>query len=111
MPELKTIKIVNPDGPDFILINESDFDPKIHTRWEQRKPSKSKSDDKTETEISQSQDATTDSVLARINELEALYTRDGWRPIADLGESLGIEKPDGGWRDAIPLIAEREQQS
>lgn len=112
MPEIKTIKVVNPDGPDYMIINESDFDKTVHVRWEQRKQTKPKS--KAETVQTSNESFTViegDPILSRINELEELYKADGWRPIADLGESLKIEKPAGGWRDAIPLIAQREQET
>lgn len=104
MPELDTVKVVNPDGSGLMIINAQDFDPKIHTRWEARKSSKKESQPETiETPVS-------DAVLDRINELENLYKASGWRSIADLAESLGIEKPDSGWRDAIPLIADKEDE-
>ncbi len=35
MAELPTIKIKNPKGEGFILINEADFDPQTHKRWEE----------------------------------------------------------------------------
>ena len=37
---LATVEIVHPDGAEkgSIVINESDFDPAVHTRWSERKP-------------------------------------------------------------------------
>jgi hypothetical protein len=111
MPELDTIKVVNPDGEGFMIINAEDFNPKLHTKWEARRPKKESQLKTTETSegITQSNDPVADVVLARINELEGLYKESGWRSIADLAESMGIEKPPSGWRDAIVLIAEAEK--
>lgn len=108
MPEIETIKVVNPDGEGFMIINKSDFDPKTHTRYEQRKQAKKA---ETQTETKKRIEPASDSELERIQELESIYQQDGWRAIADLAEGMGIEKPEKGWRDAIPLIAEKERAS
>lgn len=108
MPEVKTIKVINPDGEGFMIINESDFDSKIHTRYEQRKQSKK---DESQSKTKQRTEPASDLELARIQELESIYQQDGWRAIADLAEGMGIEKPEKGWRDAISLIAEKELAS
>ena len=45
-------------------------------------------------------------------ELEAMLKQNhGWRKIAAIAEPLGIEKPEGGWDDAIALILEKEELS
>lgn len=37
MAEVPTVRVVNPSNPDeFIIINESDFDPDEYTLWEER---------------------------------------------------------------------------
>ena len=49
---------------------------------------------------------------ARRAELQAIYDEgDGrnWSPIKAIAESYGIDKPDGGWEDAIPLIVDAEK--
>lgn len=33
MAELKTVAIANLDGSDYIVINEADYDAKVHTLW------------------------------------------------------------------------------
>lgn len=41
MQTLKTIRVVYPDGSrPFYLINEVDFDPEIHTKYEDPQPAK-----------------------------------------------------------------------
>ena len=35
MAELPTTKIKNPKGEGYILINDADFDPQTHKRWEE----------------------------------------------------------------------------
>lgn len=111
MASIPTIKIVNPDGEGYAIINESDFNPKLHTKWEQRKQSKPKKESSQDGTETLSNDESADRVLARIQELEQVYQSSGWRAIADLAETLGIEKPDEGWRAAIPLIAQKELDS
>lgn len=37
MAELPTVRIVNPSNPDdYVIINESDYDPDTHELWEER---------------------------------------------------------------------------
>lgn len=38
MAQLQTVKIKNPKGEGFVLINEGDFDPQMHKRWEEVEP-------------------------------------------------------------------------
>lgn len=42
--------------------------------------------------------------IDRKAELEAM----DWREVKAIAEKLGIEKPENGWDEAIPLIIEKE---
>ena len=41
-------------------------------------------------------------------QLEAIFEEQGWRGIAAIAKPLLIEKPEGGWDEAISLIVEAE---
>lgn len=82
---IPTIKVQADTPEGYTIINEDDFDPNQHQRYEDAPPS------------------------PRQAELEALYDAEGYRAIQAIAEPLNIEKPKGGWRDAISLIVEREQ--
>mgnify|MGYP003141264549 CR=1 FL=1 len=40
MAEAKTVKVQN--GQGYMLINESDYDPAVHTKYDERPPARSK---------------------------------------------------------------------
>ncbi|MEL7503175.1 MAG: hypothetical protein AAFN18_11975 [Cyanobacteria bacterium J06554_6] len=46
----------------------------------------------------------------RVAELQGLYEAEGFRPIKDIAEALGISKPEDGWDESFELIAEAEQK-
>jgi len=49
MAKIPTKKVVNPDAPDdFMIINESDFNPDVHKLWEGEEPEESGSGASTE---------------------------------------------------------------
>jgi hypothetical protein len=52
-------------------------------------------------------------VSARTKELEDLYLSEdgGWRAIKALADPHKIEKPEGGWDEAIPLIVAAEAKA
>jgi hypothetical protein len=110
---IPTIKVQADTPEGYILINESDFDSSQHQRYETRRPrSRTSAAAATEAEPdppTSEQNSPPDS--PRQAELEALYEADGYRAIQAIAEPLNIEKPKGGWRDAIPLIVEQEGAS
>lgn len=46
--------------------------------------------------------------MDRTEELQKLFEKKGWGAIRRIAEQYGIEKPTGGWDEAIPLIVEAE---
>ena len=46
--------------------------------------------------------------MSRSEELQKLFEKKGWGAIRRIAEPFGIEKPAGGWDEAIPLIIEAE---
>lgn len=86
--EVPTIRIEDGKG-GYIIINEADFDPGQHRRYE--------GEEEIDKALDESQDWQT--LLGR------LYDDRGYHPIRLLAEKLGIEKPETGWREAIPAIA------
>lgn len=53
-------------------------------------------------------------MASRLEELNKLYFGESgkeanWQSIKAIAEPLGINKPDGGWDEAIPLIVKAEQ--
>ena len=52
--------------------------------------------------------ATGENLEAITERLESIYINDGWQAIKTLAVNYGIEKPAGGWDEAIPLIAAAE---
>lgn len=104
MPEIPTIEVENPDGSGSMVINASDFNPKVHTKWA------SKPAAKRPRKVKGATAADADPTAERIAELEALYSEAGWQAIKEIADPLGIEKPDEGWKAAIPLIVERESE-
>jgi hypothetical protein len=115
MAEVDTVQIDDGQG-GYIVINAEDFDPSQHKRFNPRKsaspspapaptpspaPSPSLSPDEAESSLSPDQEV-------RVQQLEAIYESEGYRGIQAIATPLGIEKPAGGWRDAISLIVEAE---
>ena len=80
---LPTVKIHFGDG--FGIINERDFDPSVHRLFDESA-------------------STVSAPVDRRAELEAM----NWRELKSVAESLGIEKPEGGWESAIDQIIEKE---
>ncbi|HEY9750221.1 MAG TPA: hypothetical protein V6C63_16170 [Allocoleopsis sp.] len=104
---IPTIKVQGDTPNGYILINEDDFDPNQHQRYEESQSKSSTTTETNETEGSTSEQNSPPP--SRQAELEALYDAEGYRAIQAIAEPLGIEKPKAGWRDAIPLIVEQEQ--
>ena len=120
MSELPTIKIQHPENAgEWMLINEEDFNPDVHKKFSRtsKKPpdgyktTTQKDIDQSNRELlSGSSSATSDEdpKAERTNQLEILLENEGWQAIAQIAEPLGIEKPSKGWKDAIPLIVDKE---
>ena len=98
MPILPTVKIKWPGSDSgYLVINEKDFDSAIHTLYEaSSKPSKSVAPMGSNPAREQ-----------REAELQGLLP-DNWRSVKRIAQELGIEKPNGGWDEAIPLILQKE---
>jgi len=107
---LKTIKVNHlENADDFMIINASDFDSRIHTRYSSKKKSQPKTEE-TQAQTKPVQPTVSERRAQREQELYAGYDDSSlsWRDIAALAEPHAIEKPESGWRDAIPLIAAAE---
>jgi hypothetical protein len=104
---IPTLKIQSDTPEGYTIINEEDFDANQHQRYEERHPANTSQPATTATDDSTSEQNS--PPLSRQAELEALYETEGYRAIQAIAESLGLEKPKAGWRDAIPLIVEQEQ--
>lgn len=108
MPELPTVKISHSELlGDYIVINQNDFDPELHTLFGHTQLSQklTAGDTKTAPSGAPAPPADeTDPKVVRANQLEILLENEGWQAIADIAEPLGIEKPSRGWKLAIPLV-------
>lgn len=111
MSEVPTVQIEDGQG-SYIVINEEDFNPAEHKRFNPRKsaspslspaptPSPAPSSDGAESSLSPDQEV-------RTQQLEAIFQTEGYRGIQAIATPLGIAKPEGGWKDAIPLIVAAE---
>jgi hypothetical protein len=108
MAEIPTIQIEDGQG-GYLLINQEDFDPSQHRRFNLRQSaSPSPAPTPTPAPASAPTVELPPEVEVRIQQLEAIYESEGYRGIQAIAIPLGIEKPEGGWRDAIPLIIEAE---
>ena len=90
---LPTIKIVHPESPDdFLVINESDFDPKQHVKWNASAVEEPPS---------------TVSWGYTQGELEVLFNEYGWAKIKEIADSLPIKftKTQANWEKSIPDLA------
>ena len=47
--------------------------------------------------------------MSRAEELQKIFEEKGWGAIRRIAEKHDIQKPDGGWDDAIPLIVAAEE--
>jgi hypothetical protein len=119
MSKLPTIWIVNPRNPDpqhKLRINLSDFDPNLHTPYEEKVLRQQKEEATQGQQVAEYDQADleviepeiTDAREYREIELMGIYEQDGWRGLRAIAKPLGIEKPDDGWDEAIPLILEAE---
>ena len=102
MAKLRTVKVVHPSSnKHWLLINEIDFQDGVHRLWED-KPAVDEHPDP----APKPPPRTVDPKASREAELNGL----DWREIKAIAESFEppIEKPDGGWDEAISLIVERE---
>ena len=97
MTILPTVKVKWPGGDSgYLTINKQDFDPAIHTLYEAKsKPVTPKSS------------GSNPARAAREAELNGLLP-DNWRSVKRIAQELDIEKPDGGWDEAIPMILDKE---
>lgn len=104
MATVDTLKVHHLENLDeFMVINASDFDSRIHQHYSPKKKRSKPADPPADP-------TPNDQRSQREQDLYAAYDSDqlSWRDIAALADPLGIEKPEGGWRDAIPLIAAAE---
>jgi len=106
MAEIPTIPIEDGQG-GYLLINEEDFDPSQHKQFNLRHAA-SPSPAPTPAPVPSPAAELPPEVEVRMQQLEAIYESEGYRGIQAIAIPLGIEKPEGGWRDAIPLIVEAE---
>ncbi|MGB3495300.1 MAG: hypothetical protein WBA57_21395 [Elainellaceae cyanobacterium] len=114
MATLDTLKVHHLEhSGEFMIINASDFDSRIHQHYSSPKKKKSKSaeppaEPPVDLPAGSSQ---SEQRIQREHELIELFDANptsAWREIAALAEPHGVEKPESGWRDAIPLIAAAE---
>ncbi|NJN89518.1 MAG: hypothetical protein HC878_03500 [Leptolyngbyaceae cyanobacterium SL_5_14] len=110
MAEVDTVQIEDGQG-GYIVINAEDFNPAEHKRFNPRKsasPSPSPSPAPSPAPTPAVESPLSGEQEVRVQQLEAIYESEGYRGIQAIATPLGIEKPAGGWRDAIPLIVEAE---
>jgi len=112
MAEVETVQIDDGQG-SYIVINAEDFNPAEHKRFNPRKASASPSPAPAPAPSpapspSHAVEPMSADQEVRYQQLEAIYGSEGYRGIQAIATPLGIEKPAGGWRDAIPLIVEAE---
>ena len=108
MAEVPTIQIEDGQG-GYLLINQEDFNPAEHKRFNPRKSaSPSPSPAPTPAPAPAPESPLSPEAEVRTQQLEAIYESEGYRGLQAIATPLGIEKPAGGWRDAILLIVEAE---
>ena len=82
------MKIAWAGKPGYLIINKADFDPEQHSVYGKESGLELSNSDR----------------QSRQAELEGM----DWREIKPIAESHGIEKPEAGWDEAIPLILDAE---
>lgn len=108
---IPTVYVHSINDPAYrVRINEADFDPAIHTLWndavQQKEEKETSQAAQKQTELIEPE--TQDARAYREIELMGIYESDGWRGLKAIAEPLGIEKPQDGWDESIPLILEAE---
>jgi len=95
--KLKTVRIKHL-GSDkhWLTINQVDYDANVHQLWE------SASKPQSEATLNAG-----DSAAKLYSEEELLDLP--WQTIKSIATQLGIEKPEGGWDEALPLILEAQR--
>ncbi len=107
--KLPTIYVHSLNDPAYrVRINEADFDSEIYTIWGDAVQKEKEISQATEEQTQLIEPETEDARSYREIELMGIYEEDGWRGLKAIAVPLGIERPEEGWDESIPLILEAE---
>lgn len=99
----ETIVIHHPDHEGQpLIIAKDDFDPRKHKIYLY---------EGIEKEAARKVEEPVKPPSNRAEELREIYRTQGWRAIKAIADQYGIERPENGWDDAIPLILKAEGAS